>query len=59
MENACNYKVFSSSLWHFLDSYSSNYKMRYWISFYLRGLFKRFPPTYLPYSITLNGLSSP
>ena len=29
------------------------------ISFYLRGLFELFPPIYLPYSITLNGLSSP
>jgi hypothetical protein len=27
--------------------------------FYLRGLFKLFPPTYLPYSIALNGMSSP
>jgi hypothetical protein len=33
--------------------------MRYENLFYLRGLFERFPPTYLPYSITLNGLSSP
>ena len=27
--------------------------------FYLRGLLDLFPPIYLPYSITLNGLSSP
>jgi hypothetical protein len=27
--------------------------------FYMRGLFELFPPIYLPYSITLNGLSSP
>jgi hypothetical protein len=27
--------------------------------FYLRGLFELLPPTYLPYSIALNGLSSP
>jgi hypothetical protein len=27
--------------------------------FYLRGLFELFPPIYLPYSIALNGLSSP
>jgi hypothetical protein len=65
MANACNYKVFSSSLWLFSDSlliyYSSSttYKMRYENLFYLRGLFELFPPTYLPYSITLNGLSSP
>jgi hypothetical protein len=26
--------------------------------FYLRGLFERFPPIYLPYSIALNGLFS-
>jgi hypothetical protein len=32
---------------------------RYHRSFYMRGLFELFPPIYLPYSITLNGLSSP
>jgi uncharacterized membrane protein YobD (UPF0266 family) len=35
------------------------YKMRSKLIFYMRGLFELFPPIYLPYSITLNGLSSP
>jgi hypothetical protein len=34
-------------------------KMRSKLIFYMRGLSELFPPIYLPYSITLNGLSSP
>jgi hypothetical protein len=54
--------LLSSALYsQILFNYNSTllYKMRYENLFYLRGLFERFPPTYLPYSIALNGLSSP
>jgi hypothetical protein len=73
MENACIYKVFLSTacnkvsalLLSFLHyNYNSLTTTHYYQNeirnlFYLRGLFELFPPTYLPYSITLNGLSSP
>jgi hypothetical protein len=71
MENACIYKVFlstacnkvsalSSALYsQILSTIPTYYQMRYKNLFYLRGLLELFPPIYLPYSIALNGLSSP
>jgi hypothetical protein len=75
MANACIYKVFLSTtcnkvstpslllysqiLSSILSTTTTTTKMRYKNLFYLRGLFERFPPTYIPYSIALNGLSSP
>ena len=74
MENACLYKVFLSMAYNKVSALSillSTRKSSSILStslltqneirnlFYLRGLFERFPPIYLPYSIALNGLSSP
>jgi hypothetical protein len=73
MENACLYKVFlisdcnkvsSPSLLlstRILSSHSTNSLLQNEILYFIyrRGLFELFPPTNLPYSITLNGLSSP
>jgi hypothetical protein len=74
MENACFYKVFLSMacnkvstpsllLSHKFSSLLSKLALptakEIQFIFYLRGLFERFPPIYLPYSIALNGLSSP
>ena len=71
MENACLYKLFLSMAYNKVSAPSSAlysqtlfYPRRLTIKrynryFYMRGLFKLFPPIYLPYSIILNGLSSP
>ena len=74
MENACFYKVFLSMacnkvstpsllLSHKFSSLLSKLALptakEIQFILYLRGLFERFPPFYLPYSIALNGLSSP
>jgi hypothetical protein len=72
MENACIYKVFLSTACNKVSAllfcslladpllfYSQLLQNEIQNLFYLRGLFELFPPTYLPYSITLNGLSSP
>jgi hypothetical protein len=75
MENACFYKVFLSTACNKVSALLSSSLYSQILSllsmlallttkeiqyiFYMRGLFELFPPIYLPYSITLNGLSSP
>jgi hypothetical protein len=74
MANACFYKVFLSMacnkvsapslfLSHRFSSLLSKLALptakEIQFIFYLRGLFEHFPPIYLPYSIALNGMSSP
>jgi hypothetical protein len=67
LSTACNKvsALLSSALYSYspllnsTSSLSTYYQNEIQNLFYLRGLFELFPPTYLPYSIALNGLSSP